>query len=566
VTRIRIGSALFNADHSRLGDEIARLEAAGVDFLHLDVFDGYAVPDQAFAARTIAQLRTLTALPFEAHLAAREPTGFIRPLAAAGVDLLFLPAETTPLIYEAIFAVREAGMRPGLVLALGTPLSHLDPVLPLVDAVLLLGRVTGEGARGRDLNPLLYDRVRATRQKIDAAGLTVDLQAAGGLEREHCADVVRCGATSLPLGATLHRETDLRAFLHVLRGSLEPAAPIASVASTAAAAAPPSAGASVSHPARRWRVLIASRSFGKSCPDVLDRLRQEGCDLISTGLARAPSEDELLALVGDVEAIVSGTEPLSARVLGAAPRLRVISKHGVGVENIDLSAARSRGIEVRVAGGAIADSVADLAMGLLLALARQLPAADAATRAGAWDRFVGTELRDRTLGVVGLGQIGRAVCRRASGFGMRLLATDALPDRDFAAKWGIQLVSLADLLPSADFVSLHVPVTPETRGLIGEPQLASMKSGSFLINTARGELVDEGALTAALVSGHLGGAACDAFQREPPVGSPLLQAPNFIATPHCGGQTTAGLRRMGEITAENLLQTLQQGETAASQV
>jgi ribulose-phosphate 3-epimerase len=218
---IRIGSALFNADHTRLGEELRRVEAAGVEFIHLDVFDGAFVPDMAFPPRTIQALRPLTRLPFEVHLAANDPLRFLPALAKAGADLVFLPAESTPLLYEAAFAVRELGMRPGLCLALGTPLGVLEAALPLLDAVLLLGRVTGEGKRGREFNDLLLPRVAAARRMIDALRRDVDLQAAGGLELGSCAAAVAAGATSLPLGGALHREADMAGFVSMLRASLE---------------------------------------------------------------------------------------------------------------------------------------------------------------------------------------------------------------------------------------------------------------------------------------------------------------------------------------------------------
>lgn len=552
---VRIGSALFNADHTRLGDELRRAEDAGVDFFHLDVFDGYLVPDQAFPARTIRALRPLTKLPFEVHLTANEPLRFLDTLADAGVDLVFLPAETTPLLYEGIYAVREKGMKAGLCLALGTPLSVLSATLPLLDSVLLLGRVTGEGSRGRDFNHLLIERVREVRRMSDAGGYAMDVQAAGGLETEHCLAVCRAGATSLPIGAALHREKDQRAYIAHLRDQ---------ILSRNSAEEPGESARKfrlVTLPEQQsFNILVASRSFGKNCPDVLDEMKAAGGVFLPVSFDRAPTEAELIAHIGEADVLISGTEPVTARVLDAAPRLKVISKHGVGYENIDLDAARARGIPVCIAGGAIADSVADMAFALLLALARQIPQGNASTKAGEWRRFLGPELRDRTLGIVGLGQIGKGVCRRAQGFGMRVLATDAYHDQAFASAHSVEYVPLDQLLAQADFVSLHAPVTPETRHLINADTLAHMKPGVYLLNTARGELVDEAALYNALKSGHLAGAATDVFTKEPPGDSPLLTLDNFIAMPHSGGQTPEGLRRMGEITAENVLRVLSGAE------
>ena len=544
----RIGSALFNADHTRLGDELRRTEAAGVDFFHFDVFDGYFVPDQAFPARTIKALRPLSKLPFEVHLAVNEPLRFLGPLADAGVDLVYLPAESTPLLYEAIYAVREKGMKAGLCLALGTPLTLMKATLPMLDSVLLLGRVTGEGNRGRDFNSLVIGRVQVVRRMIAAGEFDVDLQAAGGLETESCVAVCQAGATSLPLGSALHRENDRAAYVSHLRSEIAQGTRPKTEAAVTVTAAPSATGP--------FNVLVASRSFGKNCPEALEEMNAAGCVFMPTTFDKAPSEAELIAAIGEADVLVSGTEPVTARVLEAAAHLKVITKHGVGYENIDLDAARARDIPVAIAGGAIADAVADMALALLLALARQVPQGDASVKAGQWKRFVGPELRGKTLGVVGLGQIGKGVCRRAKGFGMNLVAADTYEDRTFAASWGVRYVPLDDLLAASDFVSLHAPVTPETRRLIDADKLALMKPTAYLINTARGELVDETALCEALKKGRIAGAATDVFTKEPPGDSPLLLLDNFIAMPHSGGQTHEGLRRMGEITAENALRVL----------
>lgn len=553
---VRIGSALFNADHTRLGEEMRRAEAAGVDFFHFDVFDGYFVPDQGFPTRTIKWLRPLTQLPFEAHLAANDPLRFLTPLADAGVDLVFLPAESTPLLYEAIYAVREKKMKAGLCLALGTPLTALSAALPMLDAVLLLGRVTGEGQRGRDFNTLTVERVREVRRLIKAGGRAMDLQAAGGLETAQCVEVCRAGATSLPLGSALHREPDMGMYLTHLRAEIaadqSPEMPVITRPVMASATT-------------RYSVLIASCSFGKHCPEVIEAMRVAGCEFVPNDLGRAPTEEELMARIGDADVLISGTEPVTARVISAAPRLKVIAKHGVGYENIDIAAARARGIPVVIVGGAIADSVADMTMALLLALARQIPQGSASVRSGEWKRFVGPELRGKTLGLVGLGHIGKAVCRRAKAFGMRVVAHDLYPDVAFAGSWRVEFLSLEDLLAQADFVSLHTPLTPETRWMIGAAQLARMKPTAYLINTARGELVDEMALYTALKAGAIAGAAADVFTNEPPGKHPLLTLDNFIAMPHSAGQTPEGLRRMGEITAKNVLRALR-GEEPVDRV
>jgi D-3-phosphoglycerate dehydrogenase len=255
----------------------------------------------------------------------------------------------------------------------------------------------------------------------------------------------------------------------------------------------------------------------------------------------------------EVDAIVTGTDELTAEVIQGAHRLKTIAKHGVGLDNIDLAAARSRGIVVSAAFGAVHDSVADLTMTLLLAAARGIVPAHISTKAGQWKGFMGMELRDKTLGIVGLGRIGKEVSLRARGFGMKVIAHDPMPDAAFAAAHGIRFVSLAELLSTSDVVSLHAGLEQAGRPLLGEGEFASMKKGAILVNTGRGHLVDETALARALAAGALGGAGLDVFQQEPPHGSPLLAVENVVLAPHMAGDTYDARRRMGEITVENVV-------------
>ncbi len=305
-----------------------------------------------------------------------------------------------------------------------------------------------------------------------------------------------------------------------------------------------------------YRVLIASRSFGKATPDVFDRLKGLGAEVVLNPLERAPTEADMVALIKDVDVLISGTEPVNARVFEAANKLKGIAKHGVGYENIDLAAAKNRNIPVAIAGGTITNSVADMTMALLLALARKIPLGDRAVKEGRWPRAVGVELKGKQLGIVGLGQIGKAVCRRAKGFEMDVIACDTYHDSDFAAQWQVQYVELDILLKTADFVSLHAPGGAETRRLIDSNRLALMKPTAYLINTARGELVDEGALFEALKHDRLAGAALDVFEVEPPGANPLFGLDNFIAAPHSAGQTNEGLYAMGQITCDNAMKML----------
>jgi len=257
-----------------------------------------------------------------------------------------------------------------------------------------------------------------------------------------------------------------------------------------------------------------------------------------------------------VDAVISRTVALSAQAIASCPTLKVISKHGVGVSNIDVQAATQRGIPVYVTPGANAQSVAEMTLGLMFAAARRIGWMDAELHGGRWSRAQdGVELCGKTLGLVGFGQIGQRVARVCLALGMRVVAFDpALTGRQTPVE-GVELVSsVADLLPQADVLSLHVPLNPHTRNMLGAEQFSLMPKGAILVNTARGEVVDEAALVAALQDGRLFAAGLDTMAIEPlPADSPLAALKNVVLTPHVGGSTPAALAAMASGAARNVM-------------
>jgi len=308
------------------------------------------------------------------------------------------------------------------------------------------------------------------------------------------------------------------------------------------------------------RVLIATRSFGSTSQKPWEVLAEAGCETVRSDMSQKMTEERLIELLSGVDGAIVGVVPLTARVLENAPQLKVVSAHGVGVDYIDLQAAARLGVIVANCPGANDQSVADLAIGLMVCIARQIPLVDQDVRGGKWGRYEGCELWRKTLGLVGLGRIGRAVARRALGFDMQVLAYDPYIDEKQAEAVGVRVTSLEEAIAAADFLSLHAALTEETRHLIGKSELERMKSTSFLINTARGGLVNEEALYTALVEGKLAGAALDVFAAEPPLDSPLLGLKNVVVTPHIGAHTQESIERVGVLAAQNVVQALQTGQ------
>lgn len=300
---------------------------------------------------------------------------------------------------------------------------------------------------------------------------------------------------------------------------------------------------------------------------IADDLPTSAIDLLSkegwTVDARSGrSAEQLTADIADADAIVvrSATK-VTAALINAAPRLRAIARAGTGVDNVDVPAASARGIVVMNAPGASSISVAELTMGLLLSLARHMPGADAAMKQGKWEKkkFQGSELRGKTLGLVGLGRIGQEVARRAAAFEMRIIAFDPFLPPEVAADLDVTLVPLDDLFAQAEYVSLHMPSTPQTRNLVNAQRLAKARKGLRLVNTARGDLVDEAALADAIESGQVAGAALDVFIKEPTVDHRLQNLPQVVATPHIAASTVEAQELVGLETAMAVRDFLRDG-------
>ncbi len=300
------------------------------------------------------------------------------------------------------------------------------------------------------------------------------------------------------------------------------------------------------------KVIVADKISERG----VELLRKTGWNIVLT------TKDTLIAEIADADAlIVRSATKVTAELLDKAPRLRAVGRAGVGVDNIDLDAATARGVLVMSTPGGNAISVAEHTFALLLGLARQVPRLDKSMHEGKWEKSsaAGTEVRGKTLGLIGLGRIGSEVALRADAFDMRVLGYDPYISEAAAKEVQVELVPLEKLLAESDFISLHTALSPATQNLINAETIAKMKKGARLINAARGELVDEGALADALKSGQLGGAALDVFVHEPPKDSPLLSMQNVIGTPHVAGSTTEAQEEVGTQVAVQIKDYLADG-------
>jgi len=305
------------------------------------------------------------------------------------------------------------------------------------------------------------------------------------------------------------------------------------------------------------RVLVTPTSFGRHDPHLKRQLEEAVGEVTYNPTNQPLSSTELRELLPGCHGYIAGLDTIDRPALEAADRLKVIARYGAGVDRVDLAAAKEKGIIVTNTPGANAVSVAELAVGLILALARALPAANAATKAGEWPRLSGISLEGKVAGLLGFGAIGKQVARRLAGFDCTIMAYDPIADAAFAQAHSVQLCPMDEVIRQADFLSLHLPALPETQGMVNRSFLGKMKPGAYLINTARGELVDDAALLAALQGGHLSGAALDVFATEPPAaGNPLLALPQVIATAHMGAHTDGAINAMGRMALRDCLAVL----------
>lgn len=304
------------------------------------------------------------------------------------------------------------------------------------------------------------------------------------------------------------------------------------------------------------RILVTPRSVTQHGHPSLGRLQAAGFELVLGPRGRQPEEAELVALLPGCVGYLAGVEPVTARVLSAADDLRVISRNGVGTDNVDLAAARARGVQVLRADGANARGVAELTLGLILALARSIPSSDAGLKAGGWVRHPGIELEGRTLGLVGCGRIGQTVAALSRGLGLHVIAHDPFAAPSGGPDPGPRLVPLVEIWRESDIISLHCPPSPGSPPLLSAATLATLKPGVLIVNTARFDHFESAAVLSALEGGRIGGLALDVFPEEPPKDRVLLQHPRVIATPHVGGFTRESIDRAMTVAVDNLIRAL----------
>lgn len=300
------------------------------------------------------------------------------------------------------------------------------------------------------------------------------------------------------------------------------------------------------------KVLVTSNSFGKFDDAPRQRMLDRGWEVVGNRYHHIMSEEEMMGEVPGVDAIIAGSDPISKRVLDCADSLKIISRYGVGIDNIDLSECKRRGIEVRTCPGCNTEAVADYAVGLMLSVLRHIPSVDSHLKGGEWKKETGLNLCHKTVGVVGLGGIGREVVKRVKGFDCHVLGYDLYLDEAYCEQQGIEVLEPEEIFKRADVVTLHVPGNPDGTPLVGAKELASMKEGAVLINTARASLVDEDALIEALAQHRLYGYGADVFAHEPKIDERFKALDNVVLSPHTAAVSVEAINKMTARAVENL--------------
>lgn len=306
------------------------------------------------------------------------------------------------------------------------------------------------------------------------------------------------------------------------------------------------------------KVISTSPSFAKYSNHPIEFLNQNGFEV--QAFPADVSLETLKPHLADVDAMIVAFTEVNAELLDCAPNLKMVCKHGVGVDNIDLAETKARDIWVTNVPNANKHAVADFTFALLLSLARQIPQANIQTKKGEWPRIFATDAWGKTIGICGLGNIGKQVAMRAKGFNMRVIAFDFFQDTAFAAEHGIEFVSKEELLKASDFITLHMPLTDKTKDFVNLDAMRKMKKGAYLINASRGGVVNEADLFTALSENLIAGAASDVFEQEPLTEHPLFALDNFVATSHIAGYTDGAINAIGEHCVENIVAALVKNE------
>lgn len=312
---------------------------------------------------------------------------------------------------------------------------------------------------------------------------------------------------------------------------------------------------------KKCRLLVTPTSYGRHDAALKSELEKQVEEVIYNPTGKPLSSEEVAQLLPGIDGYIAGLDEIDRAAMELVDRLKVIARYGVGVDRVDLETAREKGIVVTNTPGANSASVAELALAFMLVLARQIPEAMRDVRMGKWSRLPGISLEGKTIGILGLGAIGKQLARRLAGFDCTVLAHDPFVDERIADSLGVKLVEMEKLARESDFLSLHIPLLQKTKRIVNKSFLAKMKKGAFLINTSRGEVLNEDDLLEALQSGQLRGAALDAFIEEPPdTAHPLLALPQVIATPHLGAQTDSATSNMGWMAMHDCLAVLNEEE------